>query len=249
MIEVVIIGSGNVATHLYNAFLNASDVKVIQVFARTQSLAIPLELQTSNWEDLKEASIYVISVSDDAIEEVASQIPYKNKLVVHTSGTTSIEVLPFEKRGVFYPLQTFSKDKSIDFSIIPVCVEASNEKERLLLFQLASYISSKVYTVSSEQRKALHVAAVFVCNFTNHLYQIGASICETNKVSFEVLIPLIEETAKKIEYLTPKQAQTGPALRGDIKTIESHLNFLSHSEYKEVYQTITQSIQNNVKKL
>lgn len=249
MIEVVIIGSGNVATHLYNAFLNASDVNVIQVFARTQSLAIPLELQTSNWEDLKEASIYVISVSDDAIEEVASQIPYKNKLVVHTSGTTSIEVLPFEKRGVFYPLQTFSKDKSIDFSIIPVCVEASNEKERLLLFQLASYISSKVYTVSSEQRKALHVAAVFVCNFTNHLYQIGASICETNKVSFEVLIPLIEETAKKIEYLTPKQAQTGPALRGDIKTIESHLNFLSHSEYKEVYQTITQSIQNNVKKL
>lgn len=249
MIEVVLIGSGNVATHLYNAFLNASDVKVIQVFARTQTLAIPLELQTSNWEDLKEASIYIISVSDDAIEKVASQIPYKNKLVVHTSGTTSINVLPFEKRGVFYPLQTFSKDKSIDFSIIPVCVEASNEKERLLLFQLASYISSKVYTVSSEQRKALHVAAVFVCNFTNHLYQIGASICETNKVSFEVLIPLIAETAKKIEYLTPKQAQTGPALRGDIKTIESHLNFLSHSEYKEVYQIITQSIQNNVKKL
>lgn len=249
MIEVVLIGSGNVATHLYNAFLNASDVKVIQVFARTQTLAIPLELQTSNWEDLKEASIYIISVSDDAIEKVASQIPYKNKLVVHTSGTTSINVLPFAKRGVFYPLQTFSKDKSIDFSIIPVCVEASNEKERLLLFQLASYISSKVYTVSSEQRKALHVAAVFVCNFTNHLYQIGASICETNKVSFEVLIPLIAETAKKIEYLTPKQAQTGPALRGDIKTIESHLNFLSHSEYKEVYQIITQSIQNNVKKL
>lgn len=249
MIEVVLIGSGNVATHLYNAFLNASDVKVIQVFARTQTLAIPLELQTSNWEDLKEASIYIISVSDDAIEKVASQIPYKNKLVVHTSGTTSINVLPFAKRGVFYPLQTFSKDKSIDFSIIPVCVEASNEKERLLLFQLASYISSKVYTVSSEQRKALHVAAVFVCNFTNHLYQIGASICEANKVSFEVLIPLIAETAKKIEYLTPKQAQTGPALRGDIKTIESHLNFLSHSEYKEVYQIITQSIQNNVKKL
>lgn len=249
MIEVVLIGSGNVATHLYNAFLNASDVKVIQVFARKQSLAIPLELQTSNWYDLKEASIYFISVSDDAIEEVASQIPYKNKLVVHTSGTNSINVLPFEKRGVFYPLQTFSKDKSIDFSIIPVCIEASNEKERLLLFQLASYISSKVYTVSSEQRKALHVAAVFVCNFTNHLYQIGASICEANKVSFEVLIPLIAETAKKIEYLTPKQAQTGPAFRGDVKTIESHLDFLIHSEYKEVYQTITQSIQNNVKKL
>ena len=245
MIEVVLIGTGNVATHLYNAFLNASDVKVIQVFARTQSLAIPLELQTSNWQDLKEAALYIISVSDDAIEAVASQISFKNKLIVHTSGTTSMNVLPFEKRGVFYPLQTFSKDKSIDFSLVPICVEADS----LLLHKLASLLSTKVYSVSSEQRKALHVAAVFVCNFTNHLYHIGASICEDNAVPFEVLIPLLTETAKKIDYLTPEQAQTGPAFRGDTKTVQSHLDFLTNSAYKTLYQLLTQSIQNNVKKL
>ena len=128
MIKVVLIGSGNVATHLYKAFSTVLGVEIIQVFARTQSSIIPLGVQISNWQELKEADLYIISVSDDAIAEVASKIPFKNKLIVHTSGTTSIDVLPFERRGVFYPLQTFSKEKQIDFSVVPICIE-TNQKE------------------------------------------------------------------------------------------------------------------------
>lgn len=249
MIKIVLIGSGNVATHLYKAFSSASDVEIIQVFARTQSSAIPLAVQISNWEDLKEADLYVISVSDDAIAEVALKIPFKNKLIVHTSGTTSIDVLPFERKGVFYPLQTFSKEKQIDFSVVPICIETNQKEDENTLQKIASLLTPKVYLISSEQRKALHVAAVFVCNFTNHLYQIGAAICENNAIPFEIVKPLITETADKIQNLAPKDAQTGPAFRGDEKTIQAHLEFLTNSEYKTLYQLMTQSIQHHVKKL
>ena len=249
MIKVVLIGSGNVATHLYKAFSTVLGVEIIQVFARTQSSAIPLAVQISNWEDLKEADLYVISVSDDAIAEVALKIPFKNKLIVHTSGTTSIDVLPFERKGVFYPLQTFSKEKQIDFSVVPICIETNQKEDENILQKIASLLTPKVYLISSEQRKALHVAAVFVCNFTNHLYQIGAAICEDNAIPFETVKPLITETADKIQNLAPKDAQTGPAFRGDEKTIQAHLEFLTNSEYKTLYQLMTQSIQHHVKKL
>ncbi len=249
MIKIVLIGSGNVATHLYKAFSSVSDVEIIQVFARTQSSAIPLAVQISNWKHLKEADLYVISVSDDAIAEVALKIPFKNKLIVHTSGTTSIDVLPFERKGVFYPLQTFSKEKQIDFSVVPICIETNQKEDENTLQKIASLLTPKVYLISSEQRKALHVAAVFVCNFTNHLYQIGATICENNAIPFEIVKPLITETADKIQNLAPKDAQTGPAFRGDEKTIQAHLELLTNSEYKILYQLMTQSIQHHVKKL
>lgn len=249
MIKVVLIGSGNVATHLYKAFSTVLGVEIIQVFARTQSSIIPLGVQISNWQELKEADLYIISVSDDAIAEVASKIPFKNKLIVHTSGTTSIDVLPFERRGVFYPLQTFSKEKQIDFSVVPICIETNQKEDEKTVREVASFLSPNVYAIASEQRKALHVAAVFVCNFTNHLYHVGASICEANLIPFEILKPLITETAQKIQNLHPKDAQTGPAYRGDEKTIQMHLDFLMHSENQKLYQLMTQSIQNHVKKL
>jgi len=252
MIKVVLLGSGNVAQHLLQVMLKTADIELVQVFARHKnsiSHLIAEEQITSNYQDLKEADVYIISVSDNAIAEVSNQFPFKNRLVVHTSGTSEFSVLDDKNRkGVFYPLQTFSKSKAVDFSTIPICLETENESDYKTLETLANLISKKVYSISSEQRKSLHVAAVFVCNFVNHLYQIGNQICDENQVLFEILHPLILETANKITELSPKEAQTGPAVRNDTKTIEKHIEFLQNSNYKEIYTLLTQSIQ-NVKKL
>ena len=210
---------------------------------------LPLNKITSDYHKITEADLYVISVSDNAISEVSEQLPFKNRLVVHTSGTSDISVLHDKNRkGVFYPLQTFTKGKEIDFAPIPICLEAENESDYQLLEKLGNCISQKVVRISSEQRKSLHVAAVFVCNFVNHLYQIGNEICEENNVPFEVLHPLIQETAHKIMELSPKEAQTGPAVRNDQKTIEKHIDFLTNENQKEIYKILTKSIQ-NVEKL
>ncbi|WP_445711248.1 Rossmann-like and DUF2520 domain-containing protein [Flavobacterium sp.] len=248
MIKVVIIGSGNVAQHLLKVMLNTDEVTIVQVFARSKESISHLIVEnqiTSTYNDIKEADVYIISVSDNAIAEVASNLPFKNRLVVHTSGTSELSVLDNKNRkGVFYPLQTFSKSKAINFSTIPICLETENESDYAILETLANLISKKAYAISSKQRKSLHVAAVFVCNFVNHLYQIGNEICNENKVPFEILQPLIIETANKITQLSPKEAQTGPALRNDTKTIEKHMDFLQESNYKELYKLLTQSIQN-----
>ena len=140
-------------------------------------------------------------------------------------------------------LQTFSKDKKIDFSAVPFCLEAENNEDYLILEKVARTIGVKIYSVNSEQRKALHIAAVFVNNFTNHLYTIGNDICEKHQVPFEILQPLIQETSEKIKTLSPKKAQTGPAIRNDKKTIKSHLELLS-KEQQEIYKLITQAIKN-----
>lgn len=253
MLKVTVIGSGNVAQHLIKVFLQTKEVSLVQAFARQpKSLLhlLPKERITNDYKALQEADIYIISVTDNAINEVSSQLPFKNKLVVHTSGTSSLEVLDTKNRkGVFYPLQTFSKSKEVDFSSIPLCLEAENENDYKTLELLANAISNKVYNISSEQRKSLHVAAVFVSNFVNHMYVIGSEICETNNVPFEVLQPLIQEVANKITTLSPKEAQTGPALRNDTKTIEKHIEFLKDSNYQDIYKLLTQSIQNVAKEL
>lgn len=252
MIKVVLIGSGNVAQHLIQVLLKAKNVDLLQAFARNPSHLshlLPEEKITADYHKIIEADLYIISVSDNAIAEVSAQLPFENRLVVHTSGTSDISVLHDKNRkGVFYPLQTFTKGKDIDFAPIPICLEAGNESDYQLLEKVGTNISQKVVRISSEQRKSLHVAAVFVCNFVNHLYQIGNEICEESNVPFEVLHPLIQETAHKITELSPKEAQTGPALRNDTKTIEKHLDFLENPEYKKLYQLLTQSIQ-HVKKL
>lgn len=252
MIKVVVIGSGNVAQHLIQVLLHSKNVDLIQAFARTSSHLVHLLPETkitTDYQKITEADVYVISVSDNAIAEVAAQLPFENRLVVHTSGSSEFSVLNDKNRkGVFYPLQTFTKGKEIDFSPIPICVEAESETDYQLLEKLGNCISQKVVRIHSDQRKSLHVAAVFVCNFVNHLYQIGDEICRKNNVPFEVLHPLIQETAHKISELSPKEAQTGPALRNDTKTIEKQLDFLENPEYKKLYQLLTQSIQ-HVKKL
>lgn len=252
MIKVVILGSGNVAQHLIKVFLQTEEVSLVQVFARQPNQLthlLPTAKIVSDYQKIIEADVYIISVSDNAIAEVSFQLPFENRLVVHTSGSSDLSVLNNKNRkGVFYPLQTFTKGKKVDFTPIPICLEAENEQDYQLLEQLGNSISKKVFNINSEQRKSLHVAAVFVCNFVNHLYQIGNKICEANQIPFEVLHPLIQETAQKILELTPKEAQTGPALRNDTKTIEKHIDFLENPEYKNLYQLLTQSIQ-HVKKL
>jgi predicted short-subunit dehydrogenase-like oxidoreductase (DUF2520 family) len=257
MIKVSIIGSGNVAQHLIvalqNSIINGAEMELVQVYARqkvTVSHLLDSNKITNDWNTLAEADLYIIAVLDDAISNVSEQIPYKNKLVAHTSGAISLENLASNNRkGVFYPLQTFSKNKAVNFKSIPICLESQNAADYEVLKKVAQSISDVVYAINSEQRKALHVAAVFVNNFTNHLYKIGNDICHENNVPFEILKPLIQETAEKIKQLSPNEAQTGPAIRKDTKTINAHLYFLSDENQKNIYKILTQSIQNNGKKL
>lgn len=257
MIKVSIIGSGNVAQHLIvalqNSIVNGAEIKLVQVFTRQKSTLLHLldfNKITDDWSTLAEADLYIIAVSDDAISNVSEQIPYKNKLVVHTSGGVPLEALaPNNRKGVFYPLQTFSKNKAVNFKTIPICIESQNASDFQLLQKIAQAISNSVIAINSEQRKALHVAAVFVSNFSNHMYKIGNDICIENNLPFEILSPLIQETAEKIMQLSPIDAQTGPAIRNDKETINAHLTFLSDENQKNIYTILTQSIQTNGKKL
>ncbi len=253
MIKVVIIGSGNVAHHLIEAFAKSATIEVIQVFARQKESVTPLfdsNKIISTYTDLASADLYIIAVSDDAIASVSSQLPFENRLVVHTSGAVSMNSLDSNNRkGIFYPLQTFSKNKAVDFRTIPICLESENETDLELLKNVAESISNSVFEINSQQRKALHVSAVFVNNFVNHLYQIGHEICIGNNVPFEILKPLLLETANKVMTLAPKEAQTGPAKRNDSKTIATHLDFLSNKNHATIYKILTQSIQNNGKEL
>jgi predicted short-subunit dehydrogenase-like oxidoreductase (DUF2520 family) len=237
-----------VATHLFQAFSKANGIEVVQVFSRTISKDFPETLQTSDFSKITEADVYIICVSDSAISSVSSQLLFENRLVVHTSGSSDLNLLDSKNnKGVFYPLQTFTKNKAVDFSEIPICLEAENVSDYNFLEKVAKSISKNIYDISSEQRKALHVSAVFVCNFTNHLYTIGNTICEENNIPFEILQPLIEETAEKIKSLSPSDAQTGPAVRNDQKTIEKHIDFLKNENQKEIYKILTKSIQNGEK--
>ena len=250
MISVVIIGSGNVAKHLIKAFLKIENVNLKQVYTRNLEDEALLKSSVSSTSDLsliKEADVTIIAVSDDAIANISNNL--KNTLVVHTSGSVEMKALKNQKnKGVFYLLQSFSKEKEINFSNVPICLEAENKSDLRKLEKLASLLQGNIYHLSSLQRKKIHVAAVFVNNFTNHMYTIAHNICEEHNVPFNILQPLIEETSLKIKNLTPKEAQTGPAKRNDTETIKNHLNLLSKSQ-QELYLKITQSIQNHGKKL
>jgi predicted short-subunit dehydrogenase-like oxidoreductase (DUF2520 family) len=245
MIKAVILGAGNLAFHLTNELLNSNAVDLVQVYNRNLKNIAYLENKVAICNDishLKEADIYIVCVSDNAIAELSNQLFFENKLVVHTSGAMDInELKSHSNKGVLYPLQSFTKEKKVDFSSIPFCIEAQNDTDLALLKTIASAISTKVYTINSEQRKTLHVAAVFVNNFVNHLYYLGNEICDTNNIPFEILNPIIQETSKKIEYLSPFEAQTGPAKRNDSKTIEAHLKTLTSSQ-QYIYNTLTNSI-------
>ncbi len=247
MISIVVIGFGNVGRHLCEAFQKAEDAALVQIYNRSE-IFLPESLQsvqvTHSISDLVKADIYLIALPDDIIPEFSTKLPKNSSLVVHTSGGVSINKLNYHKhRGVFYPLQSFSKSRKPEFKKIPICIEAELKSDLELLRELGACISKKVVEITSEERSRLHLSAVFVNNFVNHLYHISDSLLEEADLDFDLLKPLIRETAMKIEAMSASEAQTGPASRGDTKTLEKHLHLLKDSPYKEIYERLTVSIQ------
>lgn len=246
MISVVLLGAGNVATHLYKAFQASKDVTVKQWFNRSlksiETYKNEVEI-TNDLSKLTEADIYILAVNDDAISELSTQLPFENRFVVHTSGSVSpYDIDKKNRRGVFYPLQTFSKSASIDFTEVPLCLETLVRTDYKLLKKLGVSISNHVKRVNSDQRASLHLAAVFVNNFTNQIYRVAHEITESQGAEFDMLKPLILETAKKVEHMSPYKAQTGPAKRNDKKTIKKHLKALDNEHHKAIYKLLTESI-------
>lgn len=248
--KVVIIGAGNVATHLSKAIKNAG-FEILQVASRTEESArelgtlIDVPFTYSAAELNQEADLYIVSVKDDAIVNALTTFTLpENALVVHTAGSVSMEILKdFSSNiGILYPLQTFSKKKDVNFKEIPVYIEANTQDNSNKLLQFASRFSDRAKEVNSENRAHVHLAAVFACNFTNNLYSIASDILEKAGLSFDDMLPLISETTEKIKVLHPRKAQTGPAIRRDSKVIEKQLNALTGRE-KEIYKLITESIQ------
>ena len=217
------------------------------MYNRTAASLVPFKTLTETTTDvsqLKQADIYIVAVTDDHIETVTAQMQLQGQLVVHTAGAIPMTAIDSKhRRGVFYPLQTFSKNKTVNFKTIPICLETEEETDFPLLEQLANGLSNKVYRINSNQRKTLHVSAVFVCNFVNHLYQKGEEICNEHQVPFEILHPLIQETAQKITQLSPVDSQTGPAIRNDQSVLDEHLSKLNTNTQKEIYKLLTKSIQ------
>lgn len=246
MTTIVFLGFGNVNFHLINTLYKHNKDSVIQVYNRSE-INLNKELNkipfTTDLSKIKEADLYIIGIPDDAIAAFSETLPLKNKLVVHTSGSVSMEALSKRNRkGVFYPLQTFSKNREVNFNTIPICIEAKEEADLELLTNLGKSLSEKVVEIDSDERSKLHLAAVFVNNFVNHLYAIGDDILGNNELSFDLLHPLIEETASKVKTLSPSEVQTGPARRGDQKTIEKHLHLLTEGPESELYQQLTESL-------
>ncbi|WP_339712581.1 DUF2520 domain-containing protein [uncultured Kriegella sp.] len=242
MIKVTLVGTGNVSEHLKRVISKTDEIEVIQVLnSRSGQLEKSLETTGHQLPD-----IYIIAVSDDAITSVSKHFIHTKKLVVHTSGSVPMDVLPKQIRGgVLYPLQTFSKTENVAFEDIPLCIEAVRNEDLELLKKLAQILSNQVFEVSSEQRKYLHLAAVFVNNFTNHMYTMGAAICKEQQLPFTMLQPLIRETARKIESLHPKEAQTGPAKRNDTGTIYRHIELLNTKKDKTIYRLLSDSIKDS----
>lgn len=247
--KIVFIGSGNVATHLALAFKQAGQT-LSQIWSRHMAHAVALANQVGAEaiDDLTAidptADLYLISIKDEAIAALTGYLKGLQGVVAHTSGSTAMDVLnSLNHYGVFYPLQTFSKHKALDLSNIPICLEAGSGEALVILEQASALISTSSYRVDSEQRKILHLAAVFACNFSNHLYQIGYSILEQHGLDFALLKPLIMETALKVQNAVPFEVQTGPAIRQDETTMTRHLSLLAdRPELQDIYKTLSNSI-------
>lgn len=250
---IVLIGAGNLATHLSKALQNAG-FEITQVYSRSEKSASELAgmLQTNFTIDIDcivtDAFLYIICVSDDAIARLVEKLPLTDQLVVHTAGSVPMEVLSgkLQNYGVLYPLQTFSKTRPVDFSGIPVFLEANTLANEQQLQQVARKISGKVYHADSAERMQLHLAAVFGCNFVNYLYHISARIVQHAGFNFDILSPLIDETAcKAVASGNPQAVQTGPAARGDQQVMLNHLRLLeNHPAWQEIYELLSWNIGN-----
>ncbi|MDE7412198.1 MAG: DUF2520 domain-containing protein [Muribaculaceae bacterium] len=233
--KINIIGRGRVATHLRTALLNHADIVMVNPHT--------LEYLDS------EADLTLISVSDNAIQEIIHKLPEMKGIVAHTSGSTDINVFRdsnIKKYGVFYPLQTFSFDKSLVYSEIPFFIEGSDHITENKLMEYAGLISPKIRTSNSSDRKNLHIASVFSCNFVNHLWVLADEYLTKNGLQFSDLLPLLEETVNKIKSLSPWKAQTGPAVRNDTAIIDNHIEALNDDpDLQSLYSILSRSISNS----
>ena len=248
---VSLIGFGNVGSHLAK-HLEKSGVNISHVYNRNvqanEKIATSTKaIITNKISTLPKDQLVLICVSDSAIPEIVEQI-HIDTPIAYTSGSIAIETLPKRKNiGVFYPLQTFSKDRAIDLSQVPFLIEASNNEFGNQLYNLASMLSNSVSYANSQKRKELHLAAVWVNNFTNHIVHLAQKYTKENNVDFSLLVPLLKETIDKLDYLTARDAQTGPARRGDTSIIKEHISKLQGTEL-ELYKLISKSIQNTYSK-
>lgn len=252
-ISIACIGAGNLAVNLAKA-LYRRGFRIEQVYSRTEEAARSLAQMTeagytTEWQAVTdEAQLYILALKDDALVELLPAIVAGRKgkgLWVHTAGSIPMSVWEgrVERYGVFYPLQTFSKQREADFREVPVFVESRSEEDLRFLKEIASALSERVYEATSEERKALHLAAVFACNFTNRMYALAAGLLEKHGLPFEALLPLIDETARKVHELAPRAAQTGPAVRYDGHVMDGHLALLAgEPEARELYRLISEDI-------
>ncbi len=193
----------------------------------------------------RDGDLYIVSVADDAVGKVAAKLGMLNGMVIHTSGSVAMEVLRESSAnyGILYPLQTFSKSRKADFSNIPFCVEANSNENLQKLKGLAESLSGNVVEIDSDQRKILHLAAVFACNFTNYMYGAADDILKGSNLDFDLLRPLIMETAMKVQQMNPEVAQTGPAMRGDKRIMKEHIELLEkYPEYRKIYEILSERI-------
>lgn len=253
--KVVVIGAGNLATHLTVA-LKKNGFTIVQIFSRTEDAASQLaktveSTWTTNLQELNQkADIYIFALKDDILAKTINEINIPNALLVHAAGSIDISIFANKSNphGVIYPLQTFSKAKKIDFDQVPLFIEGNNDKTTKLLLNIARKISSKCYKINSEQRLKLHLSAVFACNYVNYLYTVAEEIVREAELPFEILEPLIAETADKIRTLSPKVAQTGPAVRFDTEVMEKHRKLLvGKPQLLELYTLMSQEIYKNSK--
>lgn len=252
--NITFVGSGNLPWHLAPELENAGH-RIVEIFSQTRKNAKALQNRLYNADIVSSldfsssrATVFILSVSDDAIEEISQKIDLpKNAIVIHTSGCKPITNLAYtstENIGVFYPLQTFTKGKRVSFDDVPILIESENNYTNKVLNKLGKSISKTVLQVSSKERMAIHIAAVFACNFTNHMFGIAEDLLKQKGMRFDLLHPLIVETINKSLNIGPKNAQTGPAVRGDLLTLDNHMEFLKKSGYRDVYKLITKKILN-----
>ena len=250
--QVVMIGAGRLATQLGLALKEAGH-EVTCVYSRTMASAQTLAetLGTSATDSLAQlpvaADVYIVAVKDAALEQVATEATRgrEQQLFLHTAGSMPLEVWRGKtvRYGVLYPMQTFSKQRRVSFAEIPVFIEASDGATLKVVWQLAESVSGRVMELTTEQRRHLHLAAVFACNFANHCYALSADILQRQGIPFDVMLPLIDETARKVHTLQPLEAQTGPAVRYDENVIGSQMQLLAdRPELQAIYERLSQSI-------
>ncbi|WP_332021404.1 Rossmann-like and DUF2520 domain-containing protein [Kaistella sp.] len=243
--KIVILGSGNVAFHLAKAFTEKK-IRVSQVFGRNEKALKEISEYCNipySTTEVMVADLYLIAVKDDVTAEISKKISKENCLVAHTSGSLPKEILEGNyRKASFYPLQTFSKSKKINYAEIPFFVEAENQEDLEVLQNLASQVSENVMVSDYEKRKYIHLTAVFACNFVNHLFARAKEISDGQQIPFSYFLPLIDETVQKIHEIDPKSAQTGPAVRNDERVQQLHEDLISNGEHLKIYKTMNDSI-------